>query len=97
MSKLFKLANKWAVELKDYREKLDSDSTEDLVAKALKEHEGEDIDLSYNNQHYGWFIWDEEEDRHEQRDLNDFKGSDNLSEVRRFVSNLKKVKLEDYK
>ena len=97
MSKLHYLAKKWAVELKDYREKLDTEKTEDLAAKALSDHEGEDIDLSFNNQHYGWFVWDDKQKRHEQKDLNDFKGSDDLSEIREFVSGLKKVKLEEYK
>ena len=99
MSKLFKLAHKFAndPELKKYREKLDSDKVENLVDKVLNEHEGEDVDLSYHDQHYGWFIWDSDEKRHKQKDMNDFKADDKIKDVRDFVESLNKVKLEDAK
>ena len=84
------------VDLKDYREEADSSKVENLLQRALDKHPGEDLDVSYNNQHYGWFVWDSKQNRHEQQDLNDFDGNDNLSKVRNFVSDLKKIKLEDY-
>ena len=101
MNNLFKLADLFSakladVELKKYRKKLDDDSTEALAEKALKDHQGDDVDLTYNNQHYGWFIWDAQKDKHEQKDMNDFKGDDKVKDVREFVPK-KKVKLEDYK
>ena len=100
MKKLFNLISslqkKYAADLKPYREKLDSDAVENLADKALKDHCGKDIDLSYNNQHYGWFIWDPIKEYHVQYDMNDFKPSDNVKDVREFVSSLKKVKIEDY-
>ena len=96
-SKLFKLATyferKAQVELKKYREDTDSDSTESKVEKALKKHQGDDVDLSLNGQHYGWFIWDPQQDRHEQRDMNDFKADDKIKDVREFVHALKKINL----
>lgn len=102
MKRLFKLAQMFQKklaeepELKSYRKRLDSDKVEDLVEKALNQHEGEDVDLSYHNQHYGWFKWNEEESQHEQKDMNDFEADDKIKDVRKFVHNLKKVKLEKY-
>lgn len=99
--KLLKLAKYFdkklaEVELKEYRKRKDSDKVEKLVEKALSDHEGKDIDASYNGQHYGWFVWDAQENEHEQRDMNDFKADDKIKDVRKFVHGLKKVKLEDY-
>ncbi|KKN61019.1 hypothetical protein LCGC14_0526440 [marine sediment metagenome] len=102
MNKLFKLADLFSiklsnVELKEYREESDNDSLESKVEKALADHEGHSVDLSNNDQHYGWFIWNEKEDRHEQIDLNDFEDEDDLKIIRNFVSGLDmKVKLENY-
>ena len=99
--KLIKLANYFEtklsnVELKKYRKDLDSDKVESLVDKALADHEGKDIDLSYNNQHYGWFVWNQAEAKHEQRDLNDFEADEHIEDVRDFVGSLDKINLEDY-
>ena len=99
--RLIKLANYFEtklpnVELKKHRKDLDSDKVESLVDKALADHEGKDIDLSYNNQHYGWFVWDPQEKRHEQRDMNNFEADDQIKDVRKFVSDLTKAKLEKY-
>ncbi len=97
MNRLFKLADSFEAKLKPYRRNLDSDQKESLVEKALADHEGQSVDLSYQDQHYGWFIWNEEDDRHEQIDLNDFEDEDDLEIVRKFVAGLDtKVKLEDY-
>lgn len=84
------------VELKKYRKKLDNDKLESLVDKALSEYKNKDIDLSYNNQHYAWFVWDSTDNKHVQKDMNDFKADDRIKDVRDFVDNLKKIKLEDY-
>jgi len=83
-------------DLKPYREKADSAEVEDLAAKALNDHKEEDVDLSFHDQHYGWFMWDSKEKRHKQTDLNDFEANDTLKDVRKSVHSLKKVKLEDY-
>jgi len=102
MNKLFKLANSFKtkladVDLKQYRKALDDDEKEALVGKALADHEGQSVDLLYHDQHYGWFMWNEKEDRHEQIDLNDFEDEDDLEIVRDFVRGLDvKVKLESY-
>ena len=96
MQKLLKIADKLEVELKTYRKKRDDSKVENLVEKALSKHEGKDIDLSYNKQHYGWFVWDREDSKHKQRDMNDFEADDKIQDVRKFVKSLKKIKLEDY-
>ncbi len=102
MNKLFKLADLFSaklanVELKTYRKTLDNNTKEQLVEKALADHEGHSVDLKYHDQHYGWFIWNEKEDKHEQIDLNDFENKDKLETVRKFVSGLDvKIKLETY-
>lgn len=96
MQKLLKIADKMEADLKKYREKQDSSKVENLVNKALSKHEGDDIDLSYNNQHYGWFVWDSEGSKHKQRDMNDFEADDKIQDVRKFVKSLKKINLEDY-
>jgi hypothetical protein len=40
--------------------------------------------------------WNDSKSEHEQIDLNDFDSDDQLSDVRKFVGHLKKIKLEDY-
>lgn len=101
MNKIFKLAELFKskladVELKQYRKDIDDESTEDLVDKTLSEYEGESVDVSNRGFHYGWFDWDEKDDRHEQIDLNDFEDDDTLKTVRDFVHGLdKKVNLKE--
>lgn len=97
VGKLLKLAKEFDVQLKEYRKENDSNRVEELLEKALSDHKGSNVDVSYNNQHYGWFVWDESEDIHNQVDLNDFEASDTLKEVRNLVHGLdKKINLEDY-
>ena len=83
--------------LKDYREDQDSTKVENLVEKALSEHKGDDVDVSYHKKHYGWFEWEAAAGRHEQRDMNDFEANEKIQDVRKFVKSLKRINLEDYK
>lgn len=84
-------------QLKGYRKRRDSDKVEDLVDKALSDNFGKNVDISFHGQHYGWFVWNKEEKKHEQKDLNDFESDDKIKDVRKFVHSLKKIKLENYK
>jgi hypothetical protein len=94
MKKIFKLAEEF--ELKLYRKKLVDNEIKKNLEKAFQSNQGEDLEVTYNKQHFGWFIWDPVEKKHIQKDLNDFEADDSIKDVRDFVSNLKDVKLEDY-
>jgi len=94
MEKLLKLAAEF--ELKVYRQKTVDNKTDKLLEKAFKNNEGEDLEVTYNNQHFGWFVWDPVEQAHVQKDLNDFEKDDEIEDVREFVHSLKDIKLEDY-
>tara|TARA_Y100000310_G_scaffold233590_1_gene236463 strand:- start:229 stop:537 length:309 start_codon:yes stop_codon:yes gene_type:complete len=83
-------------QLKDYRKREDSDRVEELIEKALDKNSEKDVDVSFHGQHYGWFVWNPEENKHEQKDLNDFEKDDTIKDVREFVQSLDKIDLEDY-
>lgn len=55
-----KLATKFealasGVSLKEYREELDPEPLEMALANALRDYAYEDVDVSYNDQHYGLY------------------------------------------
>jgi len=95
MKRLLKLAKEFEVKL--YNKKSISPKIKELLNKAFKENKEEDLDISYNNQHFGWFIFDPIKQTHIQKDMNDFEEDDEVEDVREFVHNLKKIKLEDFK
>jgi hypothetical protein len=84
------------VSLKDYRDDLDSEALENILSGALKNYRYEDVDVTYNDQHYGWFVWDWKSRKHVQKDMNDFESDDTIDDVRDFVASLTKIRLEDY-
>ena len=98
MNKIIRIAKlfKQGLELKEYREKLDNNKVENLAKNTLSNFEGEDVDLSYHDQHYGWFEWDHNNKMHKQVDMNDFDPDDEIKQVRNFVHEMRKVKMEDY-
>ena len=100
MEKVQKIASRIKsrlAQLKEYRKRKDSDNVEELAEKALKDNAGKDVDVSFNKQHYGWFVWNSDKKEHEQKDMNDFDKDDKIKNVREFVHGLDKIKLEDYK
>lgn len=84
------------VDLKKYRERLDSLELEALLRRALQDFDYEDVEVFHNGQHYGWFVWDWKKREHQQKDLNDFEADDTIEDVRDFVASLTKINLEDY-
>ena len=83
-------------QLKDYRKKEDSDEVEELAERAMDANSEKDLDISFHGQHYGWFVWNQMEAKHEQKDLNDFEQDDHIEDVREFTQSLDKINLEDY-
>lgn len=83
-------------QLKAYRKREDSDRVEKLIEKALDANSDKDVDVSFHGQHYGWFVWNQMEAKHVQKDLNDFKKDEHIEDVRDFVQSLDKINLEDY-
>jgi len=101
MEKIYKAARKYVfkaikAQLKEYRKKEDSDRVEKLAEKAMDANSEKDLDISFHGQHYGWFVWNQMEGKHEQKDLNDFEQDDHIKDVREFVGSLDKINLEDY-
>jgi len=101
MKKIHKAARRYIfklieAQLKEYRKREDSDRVEKLIEKALDANSDKDVDVSFHGQHYGWFIWNSEENKHEQKDLNDFDEHEHIEDVRDFVGSLDKINLEDY-
>jgi hypothetical protein len=95
---ILKLATKFeslasGVDLKQYRDDADTESLEGRLAQALSDYAYEDVDVSLNDQHYGWFIWDWKKEQHVQKDLNDFEADDTIDDVRDFVASLTQIKL----
>ena len=102
MKKIYKASRRYIfriieAQLKDYRKREDSDEEEKLAEKALDANSEKDLDISFHGQHYGWFVWNPMEDKHEQKDLNDFEKDEHIEDVRDFVQSLDKINLEDYK
>jgi len=93
---LMKLAEKFEElsEVKKYRKDKMSENEKKALEKLFEENEGEDLDVSCNDQHFGWFEWNDEKNEHEQTDMNDFNKKDDVKDVQDFVGKLKKVVLK---
>jgi hypothetical protein len=95
MKKLIKIAREY--ELKLCRIKLAKECADKLLEKAFADNENEDLEVLYNDQHFGWYVWDPVEQKHIKKDLNDFDEDEEIEDVKEFIHSLKDVRLEDYK
>jgi len=69
---------------------------EDLLHAAMEDNRGHGMNIKFHGQHFGWYRWDKNKQKHVVFSIASFKNSDSVGELEDTVATLKNIKLEDY-